>query len=48
VRPVERVDSALGGWGLRLVDEVVEGWGSHVSEGHTVVWVEKAIPQGQT
>jgi hypothetical protein len=44
VRPAQRTGPDIGGWGLRMVDEVVDAWGSDVRDGRTVVWVEKSIP----
>lgn len=34
----------IGGFGLRLVDELVDRWGSTTSPDRTVVWVEHALP----
>lgn len=44
LRAVEPTGRAIGGWGLRMVDQLVDAWGSDVSDGRTVVWVEKLIP----
>jgi len=34
----------IGGFGLRLVDELVDRWGSTTAPDRTVVWVEHAVP----
>jgi anti-sigma regulatory factor (Ser/Thr protein kinase) len=46
---LQTVDSSgiiVGGWGLHLVDQLAQSWGSEVSDGRTVVWVERAIGGG--
>jgi anti-sigma regulatory factor (Ser/Thr protein kinase) len=43
VRPVQTSGPRLGGWGLRLVENEVDLWGTDVRPGHTVVWVERAL-----
>lgn len=40
IRPVERSGPNIGGWGLRMVDQLVDTWGADVEPGRTVVWVE--------
>lgn len=42
LRPVERSGPEAGGWGLRLVDQLVDMWGTTVRPGRTVVWVQRA------
>jgi anti-sigma regulatory factor (Ser/Thr protein kinase) len=44
IRPVQLSGPAIGGWGLRLVDQLVDSWGTHNTSGQTVVWIEKALP----
>jgi anti-sigma regulatory factor (Ser/Thr protein kinase) len=44
IRPVQTSGPEVGGWGLRLVDELVDSWGTDVTAGYTTVWVEHAIP----
>ena len=36
--------AAPGGWGLQMVDQLVDAWGSEVTSQHTVVWIELAVP----
>jgi serine/threonine-protein kinase RsbW len=43
IRPVEHSGPRAGGWGLRLVDQLVDMWGTTVQPGRTVVWVQHAI-----
>jgi anti-sigma regulatory factor (Ser/Thr protein kinase) len=43
LQPVDSSGSVIGGWGLHLVDQLAEAWGSEVRDGRTVVWVERAI-----
>jgi len=31
----------LGGWGLQLVDQLADAWGTEVADGHTLVWAER-------
>jgi serine/threonine-protein kinase RsbW len=33
----------LGGWGLQLVGQLVDDWGSEVTGGRTVVWAERNV-----
>jgi anti-sigma regulatory factor (Ser/Thr protein kinase) len=42
LRPVERNGGNIGGWGLRMVDQLVDAWGTDVHPGRTVVWVERS------
>jgi anti-sigma regulatory factor (Ser/Thr protein kinase) len=44
IRPVRLGGPDVGGWGLRLVDQLVDTWGTQVRPGHTTVWVEQPIP----
>lgn len=46
LRTAERSRSWLGGRGLRLVDGLVDGWGTTVRPGRTVVWAQHAIGAG--
>ena len=48
IRPVQISGPEVGGWGLRLVDELVDSWGAEVSAGSTTVWVEHALPTRNT
>jgi anti-sigma regulatory factor (Ser/Thr protein kinase) len=43
IRPVEHSGPRAGGWGLRLVDQLVDMWGTTVRPGRTVVWVQHTI-----
>jgi anti-sigma regulatory factor (Ser/Thr protein kinase) len=43
LQPVDSSGSVIGGWGLHLVDQLAEAWGSEVRDGRTVVWVERTI-----
>lgn len=43
IRPVD-VSGQAGGWGLRMVDQLSDEWGTRVEEGTTVVWLRKALP----
>jgi anti-sigma regulatory factor (Ser/Thr protein kinase) len=40
LRPTERTGRSIGGWGLRLVDQLVDAWGTEVRNGRTCVWIE--------
>lgn len=40
IRPIRRTGPAMGGWGLRMVDQIVDAWGTDVHPGRTVVWIE--------
>lgn len=46
-RPVVRVPDTTGndpgGWGLQLVGQLADDWGTDVSDGHTTVWAERAV-----
>ncbi len=44
IRPVDVSGGQLGGWGLRMVDQLSDEWGTRVEEGTTVVWLRKALP----
>jgi anti-sigma regulatory factor (Ser/Thr protein kinase) len=46
VRPVERSGPQAGGWGLRLVDQLVDQWGTIVHLDRTVIWVQRTIRSG--
>lgn len=48
IRPGHTYGPQLGGWGLRLVDNLVDAWGCDVRAGHTVVWVEQGVFTGQS
>lgn len=39
--------AVVGGWGLHLVDQLADAWGSEVRDGHTVVWAERAVRTGR-
>jgi anti-sigma regulatory factor (Ser/Thr protein kinase) len=43
LRPAEPSGAAIGGWGLRFVDDLVDAWGTEVTGGRTVVWFEQAV-----
>jgi anti-sigma regulatory factor (Ser/Thr protein kinase) len=43
VRSPDRSGEAVGGWGLHLVGEVADDWGSHVEDGRTVVWMTRRV-----
>ena len=44
IRAVQLTGPTIGGWGLRLVDQLVDSWGTHNTGGQTVVWIEMALP----
>jgi anti-sigma regulatory factor (Ser/Thr protein kinase) len=46
LRPPERSGPHVGGWGLHMVDQLVDVWGTTVRPGRTVVWVQRAITRG--
>lgn len=48
VRPVERSGPRLGGWGLRLVDQLTDTWGTWVRPGRTVVWAQRSLAGGSS
>ena len=33
-----------GGWGLRLIEGMSDGWGADRRPGHTLVWMERRLP----
>lgn len=37
--PALRSGDGVGGWGLRLVEELSDDWGVHVDEQRTLVWM---------
>jgi len=37
----EQSDDEYGGWGLRLVEELADSWGSEIAPGCTRVWMVK-------
>ena len=39
VRPADPTGRELGGWGLRIVDQIAHDWGTHRDDGRTVVWM---------
>src|SRR5215207_2214686 len=41
LQPPDPTGTRVGGWGLRLVDQLADAWGSEVSETATVVWMER-------
>ena len=38
----------LGGWGLRMVDEVADAWGADSTNRETRVWMVKRAREAQT
>ncbi len=46
IRPVVTTGPNAGGWGLRLVDELVDAWGTTTTGHSTTVWVEQAWGRG--
>lgn len=44
VRPVRESGPDVGGWGLRVVDKLVDRWGADVTDHRTVVWFEHRLP----
>ena len=42
LRPADPTGRTLGGWGLRMVDQLADAWGTEVGDRRTVVWVELA------
>jgi len=46
-RPIQIRDAnatSHGGWGLRLVEGLSDGWGADRRPGHTLVWMERQLP----
>jgi anti-sigma regulatory factor (Ser/Thr protein kinase) len=43
VQPVDPTGHTVGGWGLRMVDQVVDAWGAEVGDHQTLVWVELTL-----
>ncbi len=43
LRPTDPTGVRPGGWGLHLVHELADDWGTEVTEGRTVVWAERAV-----
>jgi anti-sigma regulatory factor (Ser/Thr protein kinase) len=43
LQPVDRSGTLIGGWGLHVVDQLADAWGSEVRDGRTIVWIERAI-----
>jgi anti-sigma regulatory factor (Ser/Thr protein kinase) len=43
IRPIVATGPNAGGWGLRLVDSVVDAWGTKTTGDHTSVWVEQGL-----
>ena len=44
IRPLDLSGGEPGGWGLRMVDQLSDQWGTRVEDGTTVVWLRKALP----
>jgi anti-sigma regulatory factor (Ser/Thr protein kinase) len=44
IRPARQTGPDAGGWGLRIVDQLVDTWGTDTSGDNTSVWVEQALP----
>ena len=43
IRPIQRTGPDAGGWGLHMVDQLVDTWGTHTSHSTTTVWIEQPI-----
>ena len=43
VRSPDTSGPMAGGWGLRLVGELTDDWGTEVTDGRTVVWAERVV-----
>lgn len=43
LRDPDPTGERLGGWGLQLVDQLADAWGSEIGDGHTVVWAERRL-----
>lgn len=43
IRPVHESGPDIGGWGLRMVERLVDEWDTTVTDGHTVVRLEHAL-----
>lgn len=43
-RPVRTTGPNPGGWGLRMVDEIADSWGTSTIGDHTTVWIELTLP----
>lgn len=37
IRPTHQAGRAVGGWGLRMVDQLATSWGTNVTPNHTLV-----------
>ena len=44
IRPNQRPGPHAGGWGLHMVDELVDTWGTHTRPDATIIWIERSIP----
>jgi anti-sigma regulatory factor (Ser/Thr protein kinase) len=44
IRPIQPTGPDAGGWGLRMVDKLVDTWGTTTTGNHTMVWIEHALP----
>jgi anti-sigma regulatory factor (Ser/Thr protein kinase) len=40
-QPAAAEDQGVGGWGLRLIDDVSDAWGLRRDRGGTHVWMER-------
>lgn len=43
IRPAQPTGPEIGGWGLYMVDQLVDAWGTHTTGNHTIVWIEQAL-----
>jgi len=43
IRPVQITGPNRGGWGLRMVDQLVDAWGTTTTGDLTTVWVEQPL-----
>jgi len=44
IREPHRAGPDVGGWGLRLVDQLADDWGTRVRPDDTLVWAELSAP----
>jgi anti-sigma regulatory factor (Ser/Thr protein kinase) len=43
--PQLRIAGGVGGWGLRVVNELADTWGTDLQVPGTLVWVVKSLPK---
>jgi hypothetical protein len=45
VRPIHPAGPNIAGWGLRIVDQLVDVWGTDVRPDRTIAWIEHVHPR---